>query len=37
MKDDAIAALVEVRDELRASEAHRQEVEKSLALGTAGS
>lgn len=37
MKDEAIAALVRVREELRAAEERRRELERTLALGTAES
>ena len=37
MKEEAIAALVQVRDELRASEERRRELERAVALGTARS
>jgi hypothetical protein len=37
MKEEAIAALVEIRDELRASEERRRQLERSLGLGTASS
>lgn len=37
MKEEAIAALVRVRDELRASEERQRELERTLALGTAES